>query len=163
MKGAQEIAACERLGQRLASVRQLCGLSQRELAKRSGVTNSVISTIEQGKVSPSIASLEKVLSGIPMLLEDFFRARLEGLEESVDVPVALQLITLDADQQLPLQMIPSHAPAQLRVAIGRIVLKLVGREIILTDNERFNLPSSAPFVVSNPNPTRAIIAFVQGR
>jgi transcriptional regulator with XRE-family HTH domain len=53
-------------------VRKSKNLSQRELAKRVGVTNSTISLIEQNKVSPSISSLKKVLDGIPISLADFF-------------------------------------------------------------------------------------------
>ncbi|WP_299772249.1 helix-turn-helix domain-containing protein [uncultured Pseudoteredinibacter sp.] len=60
------------LGRRLQLLRERNGWSQRELAKRSGVTNSVISTIEQGRVSPSISSLEKILSGFPVSLREFF-------------------------------------------------------------------------------------------
>lgn len=60
------------LGKRLHLLRERNGWSQRELAKRSGVTNSVISTIEQGRVSPSISSLEKILSGFPVSLREFF-------------------------------------------------------------------------------------------
>jgi len=44
------------IGLRLQAVRKAKGLSQRELAKRVGVTNSTISLIEQNKVSPSISS-----------------------------------------------------------------------------------------------------------
>ncbi len=57
---------------RLQQVRQMYGYSQRELAKRAGVTNSSVSMIEQGRVSPSVSSLEKLLKGIPMTLRDFF-------------------------------------------------------------------------------------------
>ncbi|HVJ37691.1 MAG TPA: cupin domain-containing protein [Stenotrophomonas sp.] len=60
------------IGARLQWVRTGRGLSQRELAKRVGVTNSTISLIEQNKVSPSVASLKKVLDGIPISLADFF-------------------------------------------------------------------------------------------
>lgn len=60
------------IADRLQKVRQMYGLSQRELAKRAGVTNSSISMIEQGRVSPQISSLEKLLSGIPMSIVDFF-------------------------------------------------------------------------------------------
>jgi transcriptional regulator with XRE-family HTH domain len=60
------------IGVRLQAVRKGKGLSQRELAKRVGVTNSTISLIEQNKVSPSISSLKKVLDGIPISLADFF-------------------------------------------------------------------------------------------
>jgi transcriptional regulator with XRE-family HTH domain len=54
------------------------GLSQRELAKRAGVTNGLISLIEQNRVSPSVSSLKKVLDGIPMALADFFTLDLGG-------------------------------------------------------------------------------------
>jgi len=60
------------IGSRLQAVRKSKGLSQRELAKRVGVTNSTISLIEQNKVSPSVSSLKKVLDGIPISLADFF-------------------------------------------------------------------------------------------
>lgn len=60
------------IGGRLKLIRERNGLSQRELAKRAGITNSNISMIEQGLVSPSINSLAKVLHGIPMTLAQFF-------------------------------------------------------------------------------------------
>lgn len=69
---SQEIAI------RLQQVRQMYGLSQRELAKRAGVTNSSVSMIEQGRVSPSINSLEKLLKGIPMTVRDFFNLDLDN-------------------------------------------------------------------------------------
>jgi transcriptional regulator with XRE-family HTH domain len=68
------------IGARLQAVRNRHGLSQRELAKRVGVTNSTISLIEQNKVSPSISSLKKVLDGIPISLAEFF---------TLDAPPAL--------------------------------------------------------------------------
>ncbi len=54
------------VGAHLRAVRTIYGLSQRELAKRAGVTNGLISLIEQNRVSPSVSSLKKVLDGIPM-------------------------------------------------------------------------------------------------
>ena len=66
------------VGSHLKAVRQMYGLSQRELAKRTGVTNGLISLIEQNRVSPSVSSLKKVLDGIPMALADFFTLDLGG-------------------------------------------------------------------------------------
>ncbi|MBR9911920.1 MAG: helix-turn-helix domain-containing protein [Gammaproteobacteria bacterium] len=60
------------LGIRLKALREFYGWSQRELAKRAGIPNSAISVIEQGAVSPSVLSLEKVLKGFPISLPDFF-------------------------------------------------------------------------------------------
>lgn len=63
------------VGARLRALREKHGLSQRELAKRAGVTNSTISLIEQNRVSPSVSSLRKVLGGLPMTLAEFFAER----------------------------------------------------------------------------------------
>jgi transcriptional regulator with XRE-family HTH domain len=68
------------IGARLKAVREMRGLSQRELAKRAGVTNSTISLIEQNRVSPSVGSLRKVLDGLPMTLADFFTFDFESSE-----------------------------------------------------------------------------------
>ena len=70
------------VGERLQSIRKLKGLSQRELAKRAGVTNSTISMIEKNSVSPSISSLKKVLAGIPM-------ARAADADEIADLALFL--------------------------------------------------------------------------
>ncbi len=60
------------VGAKLKSIRLIKNISQRELAKKAGVTNSTISMIEKNSVSPSISSLKKVLNGIPISLVDFF-------------------------------------------------------------------------------------------
>ena len=68
-----------KVGIRLKLIRETYGISQRELAKRAGVTNSSISMIELGQVSPSIQSLERIISVIPIRLADFFGFHLESL------------------------------------------------------------------------------------
>jgi transcriptional regulator with XRE-family HTH domain len=70
------------VGARLRTVRTTFGLSQRELARRAGVTNGLISLIEQNRVSPSISSLTKVLNGFPMSLAEFFTPELATVPQS---------------------------------------------------------------------------------
>jgi transcriptional regulator with XRE-family HTH domain len=60
------------VGDRLRLIRQSNGLSQRQLAAMSGVTNGLISMIEQGQTSPSVASLKRILDSIPMTFSEFF-------------------------------------------------------------------------------------------
>ncbi|NAX22236.1 cupin domain-containing protein [Vibrio sp. V39_P1S14PM300] len=60
------------IGSRFRALREQAGLSQRELAKRAGVTNGFISQIENNAVSPSVASLSKLLSKIPSSMAEFF-------------------------------------------------------------------------------------------
>src|SRR5256886_11608945 len=60
------------IGTRLKQARMQQGLSQRGLAKKAGVTNGLISQIEQNSISPSIASLKKILDVLSLSLADFF-------------------------------------------------------------------------------------------
>ena len=94
------------VGVRLQGIRKLKGLSQRELAKRAGVTNSTISMIEKNSVSPSISSLKKVLSGIPMSLVEFF--------------------SLDMDEENTTQVV-YKADELLSMSSGEVAFKLVGK------------------------------------
>lgn len=94
------------VGIRLKEVRLLNNLSQRELAKRAGVTNSTISMIEKNSVSPSISSLKKVLNGIPISLVDFFA-------EELNQPKTQQV---------------TYKPEELLdIGTGDILMKLVGK------------------------------------
>ncbi|MCQ4348606.1 cupin domain-containing protein [Pseudomonas stutzeri] len=94
------------VGARLQAIRKLKGLSQRELAKRAGVTNSTISMIEKNSVSPSISSLKKVLGGIPMSLVEFFSMDLEEGNQTQVVYKSDELIDIGS---------------------GAVTMKLVGR------------------------------------
>ncbi len=60
------------IGERLRTARTLRRLSQRELARRAGVTNGMISQIEQNHSSPSISSLKRILDAIPLSMAEFF-------------------------------------------------------------------------------------------
>lgn len=60
------------IGYRLRIIRHRAGLSQRALAKQAGITNSTISLIESGKISPSVGALKRILDAVPMGLAEFF-------------------------------------------------------------------------------------------
>lgn len=60
------------IGERLRTIREMYGFSQRALAKKADVTNGIISMIEQNNSSPSIATLKKILNAFPISLTDFF-------------------------------------------------------------------------------------------
>lgn len=60
------------VGPRLTALRERCGWSLRELAKRSGVTAPMISFVERGKHSPSLAVLHKLLAALGADLGSFF-------------------------------------------------------------------------------------------
>lgn len=60
------------IGSRLRHLRMAHNLSQRDLAKRAGVTNSTISLIESNSTNPSVGALKRILDGIPIGLAEFF-------------------------------------------------------------------------------------------
>lgn len=60
------------LGSLLRRVREERGLSQRQLAKRAGISNATISMIESNAVNPSVGALKRVLDAIPIGLAEFF-------------------------------------------------------------------------------------------
>jgi transcriptional regulator with XRE-family HTH domain len=60
------------VGARLRLIRTQKRLSQRELARRAGVTNATVSLIESNRMNPSVGALKRVLDGIPIGLSEFF-------------------------------------------------------------------------------------------
>jgi transcriptional regulator with XRE-family HTH domain len=72
----------QRIGPELKRLRERAGLSVRALAEQAGFSASFISQLENGVVSPSIASLEKIASMLGMTLGDLFSA-----SEATDVAV----------------------------------------------------------------------------
>ncbi|MEQ8650909.1 MAG: cupin domain-containing protein [Kiloniellales bacterium] len=60
------------VGEKLRQVRKIHRLTQRELARRSGVNHATISLIEQNKSSPSVGLLKRLLDGVPLSLSAFF-------------------------------------------------------------------------------------------
>jgi transcriptional regulator with XRE-family HTH domain len=60
------------VGARLRFIRMRSGMSQRELARRAGVTNATVSLIESNRMNPSVGALKRVLDGIPIGLSEFF-------------------------------------------------------------------------------------------
>ena len=69
------------IGSRLRAIRISLELSQRQLARQSGVANATISQIEAGKLNPTVSMLKKVLDGIPIGLGEFFDDEFEARDQ----------------------------------------------------------------------------------
>jgi transcriptional regulator with XRE-family HTH domain len=123
------------IGTRLRELRTMHGLSQRELAKRAGVTNGTISLIEQNRISPSIGSLKKVLDGLPISIADFLTLELKPrsrvfyqareLREIGGGPISFRLVGRDM-QGRAIQMM--HERYQPGADTGEDMLSHVGEE-----------------------------------
>ena len=161
------------VGERLRNVRITFGLSQRALARRAGVTNGLISLIEQNRVSPSVSSLKKVLDGVPMTLAEFFTLDMAaapkaffGADELTELgndQVSLRLVAAQrAGRQLTLlheryapgaetgdEML-SHRGEEAGVVVkGRIELTLAGVTRVLTAGEAYYFSSHLPHRFKN--------------
>lgn len=60
---------------RLRFIRMRKRMSQREVARRAGMTNATISLIELSRMSPSGGAFKRFLDGIPITLSEFSRCR----------------------------------------------------------------------------------------
>ena len=63
------------------AVRVKQGLSQRDLAAKAGVTNGMISMIEQNKHSPSVATLNRLTDALGMSFAEFFSLELASVPQ----------------------------------------------------------------------------------
>ena len=95
------------VGTRILRLRQAHGQSQRELAKQAGVTNGAISMIEQNRVSPSVASLKKILEVFDLSLAEFF-----------------------ADEFEPDRKVFYRAHEMNRISDGLVVLRQIGGKLL---------------------------------
>lgn len=165
---ATETAARTGVGQRLRVVRDLYGLSQRELARRAGVTHGTISLIESERVSPSVASLKKVLDGIPLSLSEFFtfdtresRRIFYSADELPDMgsgDIVFRLVGADRQQRAMTVLHECYAPgadtgeAMLShdgeeggvVIRGEIELTVAGQQRMLGPGEAYYFESRLP-------------------
>jgi transcriptional regulator with XRE-family HTH domain len=156
------------VGAKLRSVRVAFGLSQRALARRAGVTNGLISLIEQNRVSPSVSSLKTVLDGVPMSLAEFFTLdeasapqMFFGAEELVEVgaePVSRRLVAAQrSGRQLSIlheryaqgavtgdEMLAHRGEEGGVVIRGRIELTIGGSSRVLGPGDAYYFASQLP-------------------
>jgi DNA-binding XRE family transcriptional regulator/quercetin dioxygenase-like cupin family protein len=63
----------DRLGPRLRGAREKAGMSVRGLARKIGVSASLVSQIEHGHVMPSVGTLYAMANELGLLVDDLFR------------------------------------------------------------------------------------------
>ena len=167
-KNSEDQAGNAAVGARLRSLRTSYGLSQRELARRAGVPNGTISMIEQGQVSPSIASLKRVAAGLSLSLAEFFSAELDSdspvffaaaeLEDLGDSQISLRLVGARGGRS-QLQVMHeiyqpgsdtgaemlSHAGDEAGVVVrGSIEITVAGRSRVLRAGDAYQFDSRLP-------------------
>jgi transcriptional regulator with XRE-family HTH domain len=74
----------EDIGSRLREERDRVGISQRELARRVGLSPSMISQIESGLSKPSVSTLYGIVTELGVSLDDLFGANGSPVDVDVD-------------------------------------------------------------------------------
>lgn len=63
----------EKVGERIRRLRKEKGLSQERLAERSGLHTNYIGQVERGEKNLTLETLEKIVLGLDISLEELFR------------------------------------------------------------------------------------------
>jgi transcriptional regulator with XRE-family HTH domain len=71
------------VGRRVKALREAMGLSLRDLSERSGVSAPMLSQVERGETSPTLASAAKIAAGLELTLSQLLR-----LDEGQNVAVS---------------------------------------------------------------------------
>ena len=75
--GSEEVnpsgASGNAVGERVKALREAMGLSLRDLSERSGVSPTMLSQVERGSTSPTLAVAEKIASGLDLSLSQLLR------------------------------------------------------------------------------------------
>ncbi|BEE02552.1 HTH-type transcriptional regulator PuuR [Aeromonas dhakensis] len=163
------------MGERLAATRRRLGLSQRRVAELSGLTHGAICMIEQDKVSPSVASLQKLLSVYELPLSRFFAEeevastpsvviRAEQLIELGSQGVSMKLVHNGNNRRQLGFMLETYAPGtdtggQVThlgeevgtVLEGSVTLTVAGQTYQLSAGDSYVIDTGEPHSFSNPS------------
>ena len=162
------------MGERLALLRRSLGLSQRRAAELSGLTHGAICMIEQNKVSPSVASLQKLLCVYELPLSRFFaeeeaRApsvviKAEQLIELGSQGVSMKLVHNGNNRRQLGFMLETYAPGtdtggQVKhlgeevgtVLEGSVILTVAGQTYPLSAGDSYVIDTGEPHSFSNPS------------
>src|ERR1044072_3519339 len=66
-------ASTSAVGSRVRALREAMGFSLRDLAERSGVSAPMLSQVERGETSPTLAAAEKIAAGLELTLSQLLR------------------------------------------------------------------------------------------
>jgi len=172
------------IGRRIRALREARGLSLRDLAGRSGVSAPMLSQVERGSTSPTLAVAGKIASGLSLSLSQLLR-----LEEGVHVVVSrrserrsvrsgghrYEPVTPDLPGQRASVTLhglkprartggaPLHEAGSretVLVQTGTVALVLDGERYLLEEGDAITFDADLPHHIENPGRTEANFAAV---
>jgi transcriptional regulator with XRE-family HTH domain len=175
------------VGPRVKALRDAMGLSLRDLAERSGVSAPMLSQVERGETSPTLAVAEKIAAGLELTLSQLLRLdegqhvavsragarrrfergghRFEELTpplpgQRADVSVhTLEPGASTGGREDP----PMHEPGSREIALveaGHVVLDIDGERHDLAAGDCVTFDADLPHHFENPGPEAAALLAV---
>jgi transcriptional regulator with XRE-family HTH domain len=164
----------ESLGNRLRELRRQQGLSLRALAEKSGLSANTLSLIENGKTSPSVATLQQIALALSIPITSFFEiqvnhepviftqnnkragtafshGRLEELGSGVGTD-GLQPFVVNFDPRADSGPQPlTHEGNEFIFCLsGRVLYSVMGQEYTLEPGDSLLFSSKVPHTWHNP-------------
>lgn len=172
----------ETLGNRLRELRRHQGLSLRALAEKSGLSANTLSLIENGKTSPSVATLQQIALALNIPITAFFEVKVSRdpviynrKEERKPTPFAHGLleelgelsndglqpfvVTFDAHTDSGPQALTHDGSEFIYCLSGKVLYNIIGEEYTLTPGDSLMFSSKMPHTWYNPldEPSSVII------
>jgi transcriptional regulator with XRE-family HTH domain len=182
------IATEQTVGDAVRRLREGQRITVRTLAARAGFSPSFISQVENGQASPSIHSLEHIVSCLGVTLGGFFnalepreaavtraaerrqltsgwsKARIESLGPGgAGVVMEPVLVTLSAGGSSGKSASPQTHEQFLFLLEGEIALTLGDEEIIMSAGDSARIPASQPRKMQNRGTVLARVLIVSAR
>ncbi len=168
-----EVRLEESLGNRLRELRRQQALSLRALAEKSGLSANTLSLIENGKTSPSVATLQQIALALNIPITAFFEIKVNrdpviytqksqrgptpfshgSLEELGDLGIdGLQPFVVTFDPRSDSGPSPlSHDGSEFIYCLsGRVIYNVVGTEYTLEPGDSLMFSSKMPHSWFNP-------------
>lgn len=178
------------IGRRVRALRDAMALSLRDLAQRSGVSAPMLSQVERGETSPTLAVAERIAAGLDLRLSQLLRLdeggqvaivraaeRRPGTSdpasghsaEILTPPLPGQRAELSRHLLAPRAATggpgdpPMHEPGSRESALvqaGRVVLEIDGERHELQAGDCVTFDADLPHHFENPGPDEAILLAV---
>jgi|SRR5579875_980923 len=162
---------------KLREIRQLRGLTIKELADQCEVSQSLISQVERGKVTPTLTVFWRLCQALDIPMHHFFESQQnenmvvrKNRRKIIQIPesnVKYQLLSPNLRGQLELLLVEiepgtahdvegmvTHAGEECGFVLeGELIVRLGHQEIHLYEGDSISFPSSTPHRFMNPGKT----------
>jgi transcriptional regulator with XRE-family HTH domain len=156
------------IGARVRALREASSLSLRDLAARSGVSAPMLSQVERGETSPTLAVAARIAAGLELRLSQFLRLDEDGavtiVRASERQRSELSRHTLDPGGSTGApDDPPMHEPGSRETALvehGAVVLVCDGQRHELAEGDCVTFDADLPHHFENPTPDPAALLAV---